>query len=140
MQGLKFLTILLPSIWIHYTFSGIEGLPRFPYWERYGAGDHLLELYFDTNPKGRFQKNRLNSSVSFQGYWVTKEGESKIRGSRLVNSSGRVDYLFVVGRDRYLGVQQPPVPHRCEPSLEIFEQNSGQPLRQVASLHGSFCL
>jgi hypothetical protein len=133
----KLLRILLPSLCLLYSFSPRQ-VPLFlPYHEVFGDEEHYLDLYFEYDPQGYFQKSQHPSAGTFTGYFVTTAGEEKVNGSWETISEGR-NYSFRTSQGSFHGKMGKGT-KGCEPVLKYRVKEPGGETRS-GTLTAGFCL
>ena len=137
LDPLKVLGLTIPTFCILYTFSW-SGLPPWSHYrETFGNPDYYLDLYYDTNPEGVFQKAKPATKIGFRGYVAASDGEEAITGYR-VQDHGDSVYVFHSRHGRFEGKLAREARSHCESTLRYqIVANGGESATGV--LKAAFC-
>src|SRR5262249_28002446 len=95
------LGISIPSLCLFYAvnWSVLNGAR--PYEEEFGGGNYSLEMAFESNPDGVFQRSRADESVLFHGTLTEGERPIPVSGRRF-RAHGQTFYRFDLPKEQFL--------------------------------------
>lgn len=137
LDPFKLLRITIPTFCILYTLSW-SGIPPWShYHETFGNPDYYLDLYYDTNPEGFFQKSEPAAKIGFRGFIAAGDKEEAITGYRTL-SHGNSTYVFHSRQGWFEGTLARDSRRGCEPKLHYqIVADGGKPATGV--LKAAFC-
>jgi len=138
MDFWKFLRLLIPTLCLAYVVAGSTWGNSASYRYAFGEGDYFLDLYFDTNPHGYFQRQLPNRSLPFFGYFVHGDRQEKVRGKFTHDANGE-RYVFQTSLGKFVGSLAAPR-SGCEPQLNFRIAGNGDPdPKRSGSLKAAYC-
>jgi len=136
MSFVQFVRVLLPSFCLFYSFYP-KALPSVPWYnEAFGNNDYYLDVYYDINPNGIFQKQGGLQKLRFFGYLVTGEDEERVVGV-MYRFEKRCFYFFNSRQGRFVA-ELKPSHGGCEPALHFRIEHQGK-IMAFGVLRGAFC-
>ncbi len=128
----------VPTLVLCYAFSATT-LKAYRYHETFGAGNYYLDVYYDVNPRGYFQKGRLEQKIRFNGFFIKGKNEASISGY-FTRTAGHQIYQFDSSEGRFDGkLEARSSGSGCEPTLNFQWQPQGEAL-ETGSLPAGFCI
>jgi hypothetical protein len=130
LTPLKLLRILLPSLCIFYCLSTAL-TPLSKYHEAFGDESIYLDIFFDSNPRGK-----TNRRISFKAVLAGMEAEEVCIG-HYFKTAHKETYVFQSKGGKFTGTLSPSFPG-CEPELHYRLENESRLLKS-GILKGGFC-
>ncbi|MBI4405093.1 MAG: hypothetical protein HY537_13100 [Deltaproteobacteria bacterium] len=135
-SGGKLLALLVPTLCLFYTFSWSRVPPMRHYHQTFGNGDYYLDVYFDLNPVGYFQRGLAHQDVPFSGYLVSSDTEWPVSG-RFIRKANDIHYYFASQLGLFKGILRNSETG-CEPNLYFNIYKEEKAIRSGV-LKGGFC-
>ncbi len=133
------LTITIPTLCIYYFISNLEARTRYSYAEKFGDGEHYLDLYFGSHPHGPLTRLNGENRFRFEGRLVHQGGEEEVRGIRYLKAGIPV-YEFGSSLGQFQGVLR-PARSSCEPEMQyvVTRSGNGSGAHVQGTLRAGFC-
>jgi hypothetical protein len=129
------LKIAIPTLCIFYTLHWCRLRSPQVHREVFGNGEYYLDLSFEGNPNGFFQRAEGARRSQFRGVLATGSKQEAIIGTRVAAEEGPV-YFFDSSLGHFHG-RLKKVEKRCEPALHFRLSTPDAP--QQGILTAGFC-